>query len=294
MTKTTTQLVIGVDTHADWHVAVAVDTLGRRLATASFAASDTGNARLLAWACQHGQPVAAGVEGTGSFGYRLARYLAAHGVAVREVNRPDRARRRRVGKNDPLDAEHAARAVLAGDANAIPKNRDGVVGELRCLVVARRSAVKARTQATNQLCALLVGCDDAIRAGSGGCASSTWPAPAPGSAPPALPSSPCAPSGAAGSPWTPRSASWIGRSPGWSPGWRPGSWNATASVCIPPPSCSSPPVTTLTGWPARPPSPRCVAPARSRPPRARPPGCGSTAAGIVRPTPRCGPSPTPG
>lgn len=151
MAHSTTQLVIGVDTHADRHVAVALNTLGRHLATASFTASDTGNARLLAWACQHGQPVAAGVEGTGSFGYRLARYLLAHGVAVREVNRPDRARRRRVGKNDPLDAEHAARAVLAGDASAIPKNRDGVVGELRCLVVARRSAVKARTQATNQL-----------------------------------------------------------------------------------------------------------------------------------------------
>src|SRR5215216_3032997 len=134
MAPTTAQLVIGVDTHADRHVAVALDTLGRHLATASFAASDTGNARLLAWACQHGRPVAAGVEGTGSFGYRLPRYLLAHGVAVREVNRPDRARRRRVGKNDPLDAEHAARAVLAGDASAIPKNRDGVVGELRCLV----------------------------------------------------------------------------------------------------------------------------------------------------------------
>ena len=79
MAHSTAQLVIGVDTHADRHVAVALDTLGRHLATASFAASDTGNARLLAWACQHGQPVAAGVEGTGSFGYRLARYLLAHG-----------------------------------------------------------------------------------------------------------------------------------------------------------------------------------------------------------------------
>jgi hypothetical protein len=59
MAHSTAQLVIGVDTHADRHVAVALDTLGRHLATASFAASDTGNARLLAWACQHGQPVAA-------------------------------------------------------------------------------------------------------------------------------------------------------------------------------------------------------------------------------------------
>ena len=110
MAPTTAQLVIGVDTHADRHVAVALDTLGRHLATTSFAASDTGNARLLAWACQR----SAGRRrsgGHGSFGYRLARYLLAHGFAVREVNRPDRARAARVGKNDLLDAEHAARAV---------------------------------------------------------------------------------------------------------------------------------------------------------------------------------------
>jgi transposase len=82
---------------------------------------------------------------------------------VVEVNRPDRARRRRKGKNDPVDAEAAARAALAGDATAIPKCRNGAVGELRALVMARRSGIKARTQATNQLRALLVDADDELR-----------------------------------------------------------------------------------------------------------------------------------
>jgi transposase len=82
---------------------------------------------------------------------------------VVEVNRPDRARRRRKGKTDPVDAEAAARAVLAGDAHAVPKDRNGAAGQLRALVVARRSAIKARTQATNQLRALLVDGDDELR-----------------------------------------------------------------------------------------------------------------------------------
>jgi transposase len=103
------------------------------------------------------------VEGTGSYGYRLARHLTDQGIKVVEVNRPDRARRRRKGKNDPVDAEAAARAVLAGDAHAVPKDRNGAVGELRALMVARRSAIKARTQATNQIRALLVDGDDELR-----------------------------------------------------------------------------------------------------------------------------------
>jgi len=67
------------------------------------------------------------------------------------------------GKSDPVDAEAAARAVLAGDATAIPKDRQGPVGALRALVVARRSAVKARTQAANQIHALLLGGNDDLR-----------------------------------------------------------------------------------------------------------------------------------
>jgi transposase len=159
----TRHLVLGVDTHRDLHVAVLLDRLGRKLATASFGTSDAANAALLAWTGRHGQVTMAGVEGTGSYGYRLARQLLAAGIHVVEVNRPDRARRRRKGKNDPVDAEAAARAALAGDATAIPKCRNGAVGELRALVMARRSAIKARTQATNQLRALLVDGDDELR-----------------------------------------------------------------------------------------------------------------------------------
>jgi transposase len=159
----TAQLVLGVDTHRDLHVAVLLDRVGRKLATASFGTTDAANAVLLEWTRRHGQVTIAGVEGTGSYGYRLAQQLIAHGIQVVEVNRPDRARRRRKGKSDPVDAEAAARAVLAGDATAIPKCRNGVVGQLRALVMARRSAIKARTQATNQLRALLVDGDDELR-----------------------------------------------------------------------------------------------------------------------------------
>ena len=61
-----------------------------------------------------GQVDAFGVEGTGSYGAGLARYLRHSGSRVIEVNRPDRATRHRKGKSDPIDAEAAARAVLAG------------------------------------------------------------------------------------------------------------------------------------------------------------------------------------
>jgi transposase len=159
----TAQLVLGVDTHRDLHVAVLLDRVGRKLATASFDTADAATAALLAWTRRHGQVTIAGVEGTGSYGYRLAQQLIAHGIQVVEVNRPDRTRRRRKGKSDPIDAEAAARAVLAGDATAIPKCRNGAVGQLRALVMARRSAIKARTQATNQLRALLVDGDDELR-----------------------------------------------------------------------------------------------------------------------------------
>jgi transposase len=157
----TRQLILGVDTHRDLHVAVLLDRLGRKLTTASFGTTNAANAALVAWTRHHGQVTIAGVEGTGSYGYRLAQQLVADGIHVVQVNR---ARRRRKGKNDPVDAaEAAARAVLAGDATAIPKCRNGAVGELRALVLARRSAIKARTQATNQLRVLLVDTDDELR-----------------------------------------------------------------------------------------------------------------------------------
>jgi transposase len=162
--STVDTLIVGVDTHKDVHVAVLLDQLGRRLAVGGFPATDAGSQQLWRWAEGFGAVTAAGVEGTGSYGHRLAHFLVGKGVQTWEINRPDRARRRRRGKSDPVDAENAARAVLAGEVTAIPKDRRGVVGELRALLVTRRSAVKARTQAFNQIQGLLVEADDTLRA----------------------------------------------------------------------------------------------------------------------------------
>ena len=151
-----TRVTIGVDTHGDVHVAHAKDQLGRRLETVSIPTTPTGYQDLLAWARGLGQVQAWGVEGTGSYGAGLARYLGKAGQVVLEVNRPDRAARRRRGKSDPVDAEAAARAVQAGEVTIVPKAADGQVEMLRSLRVARTTAMRARTQAVNALRSLLV------------------------------------------------------------------------------------------------------------------------------------------
>jgi transposase len=110
----------------------------------------------LGWARGLGEPVAWGVEGTGSYGAALARFLAANGQVVVEVNRPDRQARRRHGKSDPLDAQAAARAVQAGQVTVLPKAGTGQVEMIRCLRVARATAMRSRTQTINALKGLLV------------------------------------------------------------------------------------------------------------------------------------------
>jgi transposase len=157
-----------VDTHKDLHVAAARDQLGRRLGTTQVPASRAGYAQLLAWAHGLGEVAAWGVEGTGSYGAGLARFLAAHGQHVVEVNRPDRQARRRRGKSDAVDADAAARAVQAGEATGTPKAQDGTVEMLRALRAARATAVKARTQAVNALKGLLVTAPDELREQLGG------------------------------------------------------------------------------------------------------------------------------
>jgi transposase len=156
MTHPALDVIGGVDTHGDTHHAAIIDTLGRELADRQFPTTISGYRDLLTWMRSHGTLTAVGVEGTGSYGAELARVLTAAGVTVVEVNRPDRATRRQQGKSDPIDAYAAARAVAAGRATGIPKSRDGLVEATRVLRVARRSAVKARTQAINQIRNLLV------------------------------------------------------------------------------------------------------------------------------------------
>ena len=141
------KVIVGVDTHKHVHVAVAIDTRGVRLDDRSCAADSDGYQQLITWAERHGRIAAFGIEGTGSYGAGLARAVRRAGHQVLEVNRGDRRTRRIAGKSDPVDAETAARSVLAGQSTAIPKTADGAVEMMRHLKVARRTAVKARTSA---------------------------------------------------------------------------------------------------------------------------------------------------
>ena len=151
-----TRVTVGVDTHRDAHVAVALDQLGRRLGRLEIATTRAGYAQLLAWAESFGEVVVFAVEGCGCYGAGLARHLGAQHVRVVEVMRANRQTRRRKGKSDPTDAEAAGRAVLAGEAAAAPKSGDDVVEMIRVLRVVRVTAMKARTQAINALRSLLV------------------------------------------------------------------------------------------------------------------------------------------
>jgi transposase len=163
MVGSTIEVTGGVDTHLDTHTAAALDGLGRLLGHATFPATRSGYADLLAWLQRWGTVVGVGVEGTGSYGAGLARHLAEQQVRVIEVDRPDRKARRKNGKSDPVDAEAAARAVQAGTATGVPKTRVGAVESIRALRVARRTAVKAHTAAINALHQLVTTAPDSLR-----------------------------------------------------------------------------------------------------------------------------------
>jgi transposase len=156
MIATTGPVTGGVDTHGQTHHAAVLDGLGRCLSDREFPTTPVGYRGLLLWLRGHGELGRVGVEGTGTYGAALSRYLRTEGVMVIEVDRPDRKTRRAKGKSDALDAYAAARSVLSGVATGAPKSRDGRVEAIRALRVARASAVKARTQTINQLKSLLV------------------------------------------------------------------------------------------------------------------------------------------
>ncbi len=157
------EVILGVDTHLDTHTAALIDLVGRTIATRTVPATGRGGLALLAWARQHGVVKRAGVEGTGSYGAGLARRLALEGIEVIEVTRAARQGRRHLGKSDPVDAEAAARSVLAKQATATPKARSGIVESIRVLRVARATAVKARTQVVLQIRTLIISAPDPLR-----------------------------------------------------------------------------------------------------------------------------------
>lgn len=156
-------VTVGVDTHRDFHVAVALDQLGRRLGVLVIPADTAGYRSLCAWAGGFGTISTFGIEGTGCYGTGLMRFLTSAGHDVLEVDRPDRKTRRTKGKSDAVDAEAAARAVLSGNVRVLPKARSGAGEELRLLHKTKRGAIKARTQALNALRAMVVTAPESLR-----------------------------------------------------------------------------------------------------------------------------------
>jgi transposase len=154
-------VAIGVDTHKHAHVAVALDALGVELDHCTIETTLAGYKRLLRWAQRLGEPAFA-VEGCGSYGAGLQRFLEASGVLVYECERPRRADRRR-GKNDLIDARLAARRALSGEGLSTPRGGGQRRELLRLLLAERRAAVQARTAAINHLHAVVVTAPDPLR-----------------------------------------------------------------------------------------------------------------------------------
>ncbi|MDR2620570.1 MAG: IS110 family transposase [Propionibacteriaceae bacterium] len=157
------QVVVGVDTHKYFHVAVVLNNIGGRLSSIVVSTDKAGFQQLLDWATSFGTVFKFGIEGTSSYGKTLTSFLRNRGYQVIEAARPERRLRRGNGKTDAADAEAAARGILSGTASAIPKSHDGYVEMLRELKVAYSSAVKMRTQTFLRIDGLLVGAPEELR-----------------------------------------------------------------------------------------------------------------------------------
>lgn len=163
MTDLNRKIILGVDTHKDFHHVAVITALGASIADRRFEATPTGYAELLDWAGSHGDVLRAGVEGTGSYGAGLTARLRALGWDVIDVIAPDKQERRLRGKTDQIDAYSAARAVLSRRATTVPKVRDGQVEAIRALRTTRRLLVKQRTETINQLQGLIVSAPEELR-----------------------------------------------------------------------------------------------------------------------------------
>jgi len=163
MTETPRRITGGVDTHRDTHVVAALDDNGAELGVESFPTTPAGFRAALRWLRRFGQVERIGVEGTGSYGAGLTRFLQGETIEIVEVSCPNRQLRRSHGKSDPVDAVAAARAALSGSADTEPKSRNGKVEAIRALRTADRSARHARVKALNQMRALLLTGPDELR-----------------------------------------------------------------------------------------------------------------------------------
>ena len=163
MPAETTGIVGGVDTHQDLHTAAIVTFEGAVLGTESFSTTRAGYRAMLACFRSHGELLRVGVESTGSYGAGIARHLALSGVPVLEVTGPDRAARRARGKDDALDAVAAAEAARTGCRVQVAKDRGGGVEALRVLRTTRKTAVKCRRAALQQLHNTIVAAPDEVR-----------------------------------------------------------------------------------------------------------------------------------
>ena len=295
-TDPTIYVTAGADTHRDTHMIAALDQRGAQLGVREFATDPTGHDDILEWLESFGTIDRIGVEGTGTYGAGLCRFLQRHDIDVVEVTRGDRQERRSHGKSDPVDAVAAARAAESGKAVARPKSRTGSVEAIRALRLVRRSATRDRTGAINQMRALIVTAPDEIREAFRGVTIHQLvtraarlrpadPTTAAGATKFALRDSP-----AASKRSTPRSHASTPSSARSSRRPHPASSHVTESAPTPPPHCSSPPATTPTGCAAKRRSRTSAAAHRSTPHPGLSNASGSTRVGIGAPTKRSGAS----
>jgi transposase len=157
-------VVIGVDTHRDTHALAAVRSFdGAVLGICSIAADPAGYRAALAFAAEQAPERRAwALEGTGSWGAGLARALAGAGERVCEIDRPNRGTKRSHAKSDELDAVRAARSALGRETHATPRGGE-THDALRALLSTREAAVHARSQALNQLRALVATAPEELR-----------------------------------------------------------------------------------------------------------------------------------
>ena len=136
---------------------------GTVLGNESFPTTRAGYRAMLRWFRSHGGLLRVGVESTGNYGAGIARHLGLSGVPVLEVTGPDPAARRARGKDDALDAVAAAEAARTGCRVQVAKDRGGAMEALRVLRTTRKTAVKSRRAALQQLHNTIVAAPDEVR-----------------------------------------------------------------------------------------------------------------------------------